>query len=64
MAFADHHRFSAEEAANLVMQAEHDGLELLTTEKDHARMIGDPALAALAERAHVLPVTLEIDRRG
>ena len=60
VAFADHHRFSAEEAANLVMQAEHDGLELLTTEKDHARMAGDPALAALAERAHVLPVTLEI----
>ncbi len=37
------------------------GLELLTTEKDHARMIGDPALAALAESARVLPVTLQID---
>ncbi len=64
LAFADHHRFSAEEAADLVMQAEHDGLELLTTEKDHARMTGDPALAALAERAHVLPVTLEISEMG
>ena len=60
IAFADHHRFSAEEAASLVMQAEHDGLALLTTEKDRARMIGDPAQAALAERTQVLPVTLEI----
>jgi tetraacyldisaccharide 4'-kinase len=43
------------------MQAEHDGLTLLTTEKDRARMAGDPALAALAERAQVLPVTLVVD---
>ncbi len=61
-AFPDHHRFTAEEAASLVMQAEHDGLELLTTEKDHARMSGDAGLAALAERAHVLPVTLAFDK--
>jgi tetraacyldisaccharide 4'-kinase len=60
-AFADHHRFTAEEAAELEMQAEHDGLTLLTTEKDHARMTGDPALAALAERTQVLPVTLVVD---
>jgi tetraacyldisaccharide 4'-kinase len=60
-AFADHHRFTGEEAAELVMRAEHAGLTLLTTEKDHARMAGDPALAALAERAQVLPVTLVVD---
>jgi tetraacyldisaccharide 4'-kinase len=60
-AFADHHRFSGEEAAELTMQAEHEGLTLLTTEKDHTRMMGDPALAALAERAQVLPVTLVVD---
>jgi tetraacyldisaccharide 4'-kinase len=60
-AFADHHRFTGEEAAKLVMRAEHAGLTLLTTEKDHARMAGDPALAALAERAQVLPVTLVVD---
>ena len=59
-AFADHHRFSAEEAAELVMAAEHDMLTLLTTEKDHARMAGDPALAALAVQAKVLPVTLDV----
>jgi tetraacyldisaccharide 4'-kinase len=60
-AFPDHHRFSAEEAASLIMRAEHDGLALLTTEKDRARMAGDPALAALAAKAHVLPVTLVVD---
>jgi tetraacyldisaccharide 4'-kinase len=60
-AFADHHRFSGEEAAELEMQAEHEGLTLVTTEKDHARMSGDPALAALAARAQVLPVTLVVD---
>lgn len=59
--FADHHRFSAEEAAELVMNAERDGLSLLTTAKDHARMAGDPALAALASKAHVLPVTMVVE---
>ena len=61
VAFPDHHRFSAEEAAELVMQAEHEGLTLLTTEKDLARMAHDAGLAALAERASALPVTLEFD---
>ncbi|MDO8878175.1 MAG: tetraacyldisaccharide 4'-kinase [Pseudolabrys sp.] len=60
-AFGDHHRYSAEDAAELVMAAEHDTLTLLTTEKDHARMAGEPALAALAAQAQVLPVTLEVD---
>ena len=59
--FPDHHRFTAEEAAELIMRAEHDGLALLTTEKDRARMAGEPLLAALAARAHVLPVTLVVD---
>jgi tetraacyldisaccharide 4'-kinase len=59
-AFADHHRFSGEEAGDLIMQAEREGLRLLTTAKDHARMSGDPNLAALAARAHVLPVRLNV----
>jgi tetraacyldisaccharide 4'-kinase len=58
--FPDHHRYSAEECASLLMRAEHEGLELLTTEKDLARMSGDPQLSALATRAQVLPVTLQI----
>jgi tetraacyldisaccharide 4'-kinase len=58
-AFPDHHRFTEEEAAKLIMDAEDEGLALLTTEKDRARMAGDPLLAALAEHSHVLPVRLE-----
>jgi tetraacyldisaccharide 4'-kinase len=60
-AFADHHCYNAEEAAGLIMQAEHDGLALLTTEKDRARMAGEPVLAALAAKSHVLPVTMVVD---
>jgi tetraacyldisaccharide 4'-kinase len=60
-AFPDHHRFTAEEAAALVVDAEQEGLALLTTEKDHARMAGEPALAALARAAHVLPVKLIVE---
>ena len=46
-AFPDHHRYSAEEAADLIMQADHSGLALLTTEKDRARMAGERILDAL-----------------
>jgi tetraacyldisaccharide 4'-kinase len=59
--FPDHHRYSAEDAAKLIMRAEHNGLALLTTEKDHARMAGEQVLAALAAKAHVLPVALDVD---
>lgn len=59
--FPDHHRYTAEEAAELLMDCERAGLTLLTTEKDQARMTGDPALAALHARAHVLPVTMAIE---
>jgi tetraacyldisaccharide 4'-kinase len=59
--FTDHHRFTAEEAAELIMAAEHDGLALITTEKDRARMAGEPLLAALAARVHVLPVRMAVE---
>jgi tetraacyldisaccharide 4'-kinase len=58
--FPDHHPYTAEEAGNLIMQAEHEGLRLVTTAKDHARIAGDPALSALAQRAHVVPVKLKV----
>jgi tetraacyldisaccharide 4'-kinase len=60
-AFADHHRYTAEEAAELIMEAEHSGLVLLTTEKDHARMAGEQLLGALATRAHTLRVTMMVE---
>ena len=59
--FADHHVFAAAEAAELITAADARGLTLVTTEKDHARMTGDPALAALAARSATLPVRLVID---
>jgi tetraacyldisaccharide 4'-kinase len=60
-AFPDHHRFTAEEAGDLVMRAEEQGLALLTTEKDRARMAGDPIVAALASRVHVLPAAMRFE---
>jgi tetraacyldisaccharide 4'-kinase len=59
--FADHHAFTAAEAAELIAHADARGLTLVTTEKDHARMSGHAALAALAARSVTLPVTLAID---
>jgi len=60
-AFPDHHNFTAEEAGDLIMRAEEQGLALLTTEKDRARMAGDPAVAALASRVHVLPAAIRFE---
>lgn len=59
--FPDHHRYSAAAAARLLARAERDGLQLVTTEKDAARLQGDPAVAALAAHAKPFPVALAID---
>jgi tetraacyldisaccharide 4'-kinase len=59
--FADHHRYTAQEAVTLLSAAEHDSLQLVTTEKDLARMAGDPALRDLAAHAQVLPVRLALE---
>jgi tetraacyldisaccharide 4'-kinase len=61
--FADHHRYRADEAAALLAEAERRDLALVTTEKDLARMQGDPALAVLAARVHVLPVELIVSEQ-
>jgi tetraacyldisaccharide 4'-kinase len=53
--FADHHRYTANEAAALCEEAERNGLALVTTEKDLARLSGVDPLSA---RARALPVTL------
>jgi len=60
-AFADHHPFTAAQARALLDTAARGNLTLVTTEKDIARMRGDPALAPLAERARTLPVTMTFD---
>jgi tetraacyldisaccharide 4'-kinase len=59
--FSDHHPFTAKEAAELIAAARTDGLTLVTTEKDIARMRGDEALARLADTSAVLPVTMAFD---
>ncbi|MGH6672297.1 MAG: tetraacyldisaccharide 4'-kinase [Xanthobacteraceae bacterium] len=59
--FADHHRYTAAEARALLARADAQNLMLLTTEKDHVRLAGDPELAALAARAAALPVRFIID---
>ena len=62
--FPDHHRYTPQEASELILRAEHSGLTLLTTEKDRARMDGDPRLAALAARVQTLPVTMVVQEAG
>lgn len=59
--FADHHRFTAADAQMLTAQAQSENLMLVTTEKDQARMAGEPHLGELAARANALPARLVID---
>jgi tetraacyldisaccharide 4'-kinase len=58
--FPDHHRFAPDEIARLTAEADAKGLALVTTEKDLARLAGDPAAHDLAARAVALPVTLKV----
>ncbi len=59
-AFLDHHVYGHAEAADLVARAARDGLMLLTTEKDLARLAGQDGVAALAGVARALPVKLVV----
>lgn len=59
-AFADHRRYTRRDADSLVTEAAKHGLQLLTTEKDLARMRGDPHASHLAHMARVLPVHLAV----
>jgi tetraacyldisaccharide 4'-kinase len=63
-AFADHHRYTGTEAANLLARAACDNLLPVTTEKDMARLAGEPALKELASRAYALPVVLALDNES
>jgi tetraacyldisaccharide 4'-kinase len=62
--FPDHHRYTPQDASELILRAEHSGLTLLTTEKDRARMGGDPRLAGLAASVQTLPVTMVVQEAG
>jgi tetraacyldisaccharide 4'-kinase len=58
--FGDHHRYSARQARALIRDADKDGLELLTTEKDLARLKDDANVMQLAARTRALPVMLKM----
>ena len=58
--FPDHHRFTKDEISALRAAAARDGLALVTTEKDFARLCGGD-LAPLAEGITPLPVALRFD---
>jgi len=59
--FPDHHRYTAAEAQTLLARADKENLVLVTTEKDLARLSGEPAFAALTARASALPVRLAVE---
>jgi tetraacyldisaccharide 4'-kinase len=58
--FADHHRYRRFEARELIERAEREGLVLVTTEKDLARLAGQDDVVALAAVVQALPVTLKV----
>ncbi len=62
--FPDHHRYTADEISRLMAEAAAQRLTLLTTEKDLARLAGDPAARDLAARAVALPVSLKVAGDG
>jgi tetraacyldisaccharide 4'-kinase len=62
--FADHHRYSPADARDLCRQADAEGLTLVTTEKDTARLQGDEAMAELAARVCALPVALVLTQEA
>lgn len=62
--FADHHPFTTEDIESLVREAQAGGLMLVTTEKDIARIEGNPVLAVHAARIVPFPVTLRIEDEG
>jgi tetraacyldisaccharide 4'-kinase len=56
--FPDHHCYGADDISALVACAHRNGLGLVTTEKDMARLSGDPVAIELIARSAVLPVNL------
>jgi len=57
-AFGDHHPYRPADLAPLAARAVREGLTLVTTAKDAARMAGDASLAPMLAQMTVLPVTL------
>lgn len=62
--FGDHHRYSEADAKELLQKAETGGFDLVTTEKDLARMRGDDRLSKLRADSKVLRVRLSLDEES
>ncbi|MBR0893619.1 tetraacyldisaccharide 4'-kinase [Bradyrhizobium tropiciagri] len=60
-AFADHHAFTKDEIAQLTGDAKREGLTLVTTEKDLARLRGPDGLPDWAQAIAPFAVTLQFD---
>jgi tetraacyldisaccharide 4'-kinase len=63
--FADHHPFAESDARKLIAQADAHGAQLVTTEKDRARLAGTTgALIQLREKSDTLAIRTVIDGEG
>ena len=63
--FPDHHAFSAADAERLLQQARETGAQLITTEKDFARLSGPAgAVLALREQSITLPIGMVFDAQS
>jgi tetraacyldisaccharide 4'-kinase len=63
-AFPDHHAFTAQDADTLLRLAASHGAQLVTTEKDMARLNGGGSIERLRKASHALPVRLRFKDQG
>ena len=63
VAFPDHHRYSSDDADRLLNLALEHGAQLVTTDKDLARMAGDDSVSALLQSSLSLAVAAEFQGR-
>jgi tetraacyldisaccharide 4'-kinase len=61
--FPDHHAFSRADAERLLRVAQSKACDLVTTEKDWARLVGDESLGELARRTRPLGIEMVFDDR-
>nr|WP_321445379.1 tetraacyldisaccharide 4'-kinase [uncultured Cohaesibacter sp.] len=60
--FADHHPYTNGEAHEILAKAEDQNLTIVTTAKDHVRLIGiGEAAATLARKTHIIDVKMQFD---
>lgn len=60
--FADHHPYTNGEAHEILAEAEEQNLTIVTTAKDHVRLIGiGEAGATLARKTHIIDVKMQFD---